>query len=196
MAHTPNSHASVRLTLVAPCQCLVRAWSSSKELFFRSISDMVVVSVCGVPFLVCLAILALVVSFGALLLLVRFKQEKLMSAYMPFCFLPLMAGLIQSLLAIGSGIGMQMDDSMDFVVDSGLLLQMNLLPLLVGAVACAPALLITTIGRWRLVWKASGLRLLRERASEGATKDGDGDQSGAWVEQETNDYLERLVRPR
>ncbi|MEM9365033.1 MAG: hypothetical protein AAGD07_03485 [Planctomycetota bacterium] len=155
---------------------------------------MVVVSVCGMPFLTCVGVLALVITLAAIVLLIRFKHEKLLATFMPLCFLPLIAGLIQSVLAIGSGIGMQLDDSADFVVDSSLLLQMNLLPLLVGAVACVPAFLVTTVGRWQLVWKASGLQLLPERGAEAAAADND--QSDAWVENETNEYLERLVRPR
>jgi hypothetical protein len=146
----------------------------------------------GVPLVVSLCTTTMLLTAFAFFLVFRVKDERLLLAYLPLTSFPLLIGLIAAFIGMMTSISMQLNESNQIAVESGLLLQMNLLPMLAGVVAAIPPMISVVIGRWGLVWKASGVRLLPVKKVE-ATETVDPEvirRRGA------EEYLEKLVRPR
>ncbi|MCA9140832.1 MAG: hypothetical protein KDB00_28875 [Planctomycetales bacterium] len=152
------------------------------------------IQICGLPLFALIAVLSLVLTIVAVLLVVKAKRDFLLSAFLPLCFLPLMLASATSLFSFLSSIEIQLNDNEDAFRDPGLLLTMNLVPVFFGATASFLPAVVTMLGRWSLAWQASGIKLLPERQNR--ESDGGGIDPDAWVSKEADDYIEQLVRPR
>jgi len=151
------------------------------------------VQLCGVPLISLLSALSLGLLAFALFLVLRIRRESLLVAFLPVCILPVVAGIFFSLSSTISSISLQLDNGENLGFESGLLLEMNLVPVLTSLLAACPAAVVTITGRWWLAWVASGERLLPEKQEN---PEQDGTSEDEWVAREADDYLERLVRPR
>ncbi|KAA5540470.1 hypothetical protein FYK55_20890 [Roseiconus nitratireducens] len=150
--------------------------------------------ICGFPLVAILATVSLGLTLAAVLLSVRVRREDLLRAFLPLCLLPLMVAVGYSLFDSLDSIDVQLNAEDDSLRDSGFLLSMNLIPLQFGAFASTLPALVAMFGRWNLAWQASGIELFR-----GSDEDNSPDDpldSDAWVQKETDDYLDQLVRPR
>lgn len=147
----------------------------------------------GLPLTLVLCTLSIALFFMALVLVVRFKNQQLLTAFQPLTWLPVVAGIFSTLAGLISSIGLQLGDDDEIVGNSSLLFQMALVPLMASLVATMPGLLTTIFGRYLLAWKASGLHWLKPKAKSSKTQEIDSDE---WVAREADDYLEKLVRPR
>jgi len=151
------------------------------------------VQLCGLPLIAVLSLLSLALFAFSLFLAFRVRRESLLVAFLPVCILPPIAGLFFSLTSTMSSIRLQLDNGENLGFESGLLLEMNLVPLLASLLAACPAALVAVAGRWWLAWSASGERMLPERKKQ---TEPDSLSDDAWVAREADDYLEKLVRPR
>ncbi|MCC9641724.1 hypothetical protein LOC71_05515 [Rhodopirellula sp. JC740] len=149
----------------------------------------------GLPLAVVLGTLSAILFTLALTLLLRFRNAQVLAAFQPLAWLPVVAGLVSSLTSMLSSIGLQLGEDDAMVGSSSLLLQMSLVPLLASFVASLPAVLVASFGRYLLVWNASGLRWFPAKPETNSNTSQELD-SDAWVARETDDYLDKLVRPR
>lgn len=153
------------------------------------------VQVCGLPLIAITVTLSLALSVAAVFLAVRTKKSMVLEAFTPFCWLPLFSSLGMSLLGFISSLGIQMNSDDGAMIDSGIVLTMNLVPLLFGGLMSVIPFMVASICRWKLVWKTTGAQLFSPRVP--APKEGDqGFDPDAWANQEADDYIDRLVRPR
>ncbi|PNY38538.1 hypothetical protein C2E31_01025 [Rhodopirellula baltica] len=132
---------------------------------------------------------------AALLLFIKARRENLLAAFLPLCFLPVLASLSVSFVDLLSSIDRMLGQS-DGMRDPAyfvFLLATNLMSILLGVCASAIPATIAMTGRWALAWQASGLRLFPERSADESTRALDNE---AWINQEADDYLEQLVRPK
>ncbi len=148
---------------------------------------------CGVVFFVVVILTATVLSIAACVLAFVTKKADLLTAFLPLTLTPFAIAASTTLIDLASSIATQLDAD-SAAIDPALLLQLNLMQLLVGVVATIPAATITILGRLLLLLGASGVVLVRKRenVNEGPAKF----TAEEWVNRETNDYLEKLVRQR
>lgn len=173
-----------------------RLRSSIGETLFLGrvlMSFSLLVDLCGTPLLVVLTILSLALSVMAFCLTFGLKQQMLLIAFMPLAVLPIAAGLATTFFSVVSSIGQQLETDTAVALDSGFLIQMHMVPVLAGMLAAMPPLVIASVGRWMLAWRASGLRLFPTRKQTPETEELN---PGDFVKQEAEDYLDKLVRPR
>ena len=149
------------------------------------------VLICGWPLVISMVLVEIVLVVAAFYLVFSARRENLLQAFLPFTSVPFIAALCSVLVGIITSIDLQLNETETYALDSGLLLQMNLAPLFVGALVSLPAFGITVGGRWRLLWQASGLRLIPERKPEE-----EGESQEKWLSKETDDYIEKLVRAK
>lgn len=152
------------------------------------------IQICGLPLVAALIGLSGLLTVASCLLIFKARRELLLSAFFPLCFLPLLLSIVAALFGLMGSIDAQLVDEDGLLRDSGFLLSTNLVVLLFGASVSAMPAAVTMLGRWTLAWQASGLRLLPER-SERDDAEGGFDPE-AWANQEAENYLEELVRPR
>ncbi|MCC9600604.1 hypothetical protein LOC67_08525 [Stieleria sp. JC731] len=153
------------------------------------------IQVCGLPLILLLAVLSFGLSIAAILLFFKAKQETLLAAFLPLCFLPVLATISVCLIDLLSSID-RMIGQTDQVRDSAyfvFLLATNLMTVLLGLTASAVPATIAMLGRWALAWQTSGLRLFPERPVDEANDQLDAE---AWTNKEADDYLDQLIRPR
>lgn len=148
---------------------------------------------CGLPLVTSLSLLCVGTTGFAIYLVLHAKRDALLSAFLPITILPVFAGLLSTLLGMISSVQMKLDATSDIAVESAFLLQMHLVPLFSGAVTSIPAMLVVVLGRWMLAWKASGLRLVPEKAESDEFEVCD---ERAALARDADEYLERLVQPR
>ncbi len=150
------------------------------------------IQLCGVPLLLVVLATSVMVTCAACYLVFSVRQENLLVAFLPLTLLPLVPAFFVLFTGTLSSIGLQLDTDSDIAFDSGLALQMNLVPVFLGVLASLPPALVTALGRWMLVWKASGIVLFPPRESaETETIDPE-----TWESKETDEYLDQLIRPR
>jgi hypothetical protein len=150
------------------------------------------VQLCGIPLLVVMLVLASILTVVAFYLTFAVRRVVLLVAFLPLTLLPIMAGVVSALVGTVGAVGMQIDPSNKTVAEPGFLMLMNMVPLLTGTVAAIPPAVVAIVGRWTLTWRAAGVTLLPRRQEEGSAAETDGKQ----LLRDTDDYLERLVRPR
>lgn len=151
------------------------------------------IDLCGLPLLVVLIAIEIALVAAACYLFWSARRTDLLTAFLPLTAAPIVAGLSSTLVGLVSSIGLQLNESVDYQIDPGFLLQMNLVPLVASCIVALPAASIAAIGRYWLTWQESGLRLFPEREKkddDSSTDDRD------WVTKEADDYLERLVKAR
>ncbi len=149
------------------------------------------IDLCGLPLLIVLSTTSLLLTIIAFYLSFSAKQEKLLTAFVPLTVIPVIAGLGTTFSAMLSSVATGLDSEADLGIDSGFLMQMNLIPLLAGMIASVPPAILASIGRWRLAWQESGIELIKKKDDVSKSIKPD-----AWLAQETEDYLEKLTRPR
>lgn len=147
------------------------------------------IQICGIPLLIVLAALGLALTAIAIFLAVRVKNIPLLIAFLPITALPVMAGFFSTLQGVLESISTQLNPNQELVVEPGFLLLMNLVPILAGILVAIPPTLISIGGRWVLTWRASGARLLPQRQTVEVEHEEP-------LEQDAEDYLRKLVRPR
>lgn len=148
---------------------------------------------CGLPLVIILSLLCVGTTGFATYLVLHAKRDALLSAFLPITLFPVLAGLFATLLGTVSSVQMKLDASSDIEIESAFLLQMNLVPLLAGLVTAIPAILVVALGRWMLAWKASGLRLVPQKAEPDESEVCD---ERAALARDADEYLERLVQSR
>ncbi len=151
------------------------------------------IQICGLPLITVIVVTSLILTLAACYLAFSVKQEDLLVAFLPLTALPAIAALFATFTGTLSSIGLQLDSGTDVAVDAGFILQMNLVPLLVGLLAAVPAALIASFGRWFLAWRASGILLWGQSQPVAESEMVDADE---WITKETDDYLSQLTRPR
>ncbi|MEM9588354.1 MAG: hypothetical protein AAGA03_13810, partial [Planctomycetota bacterium] len=119
------------------------------------------------------------------------KQERLLIAFFPLCFVPILAGCFSTLASMLSSISMQLDADNELAMDSAFLLQMAFVPLIVSVLASSPPSIVTAVGRWLAAWRDSGVAFVKPPKPEAKTV-----TEEETVAREADDYLDRLVRPR
>lgn len=152
------------------------------------------IQLCGLPLFVLTLTISGVLTLGAIWLTFRTGKSSLLSAFLPLCASPFFVMLAASLFGLLASIDVQLDAEEDSLRDPAFLLTMNLVPIVFGAVAASVPALVTMIGCWALALSESGVRLLPERSQEDNVSKGF-DPEG-WVDQDAEDYLEQLTRPR
>ncbi|MDA8744712.1 hypothetical protein N9N28_08775 [Rubripirellula amarantea] len=146
---------------------------------------------CGIPFLVIVCLLGLSLSAVACYLTFKAKHIQLISFFLPLCMLPFFVGIAITAMDAFTSVGMQLDGRSSFVIEPGLMLQMMLVPLLFSAVVSMIPAMIAILGRLGLAWRDSGITLFPTAPK--SEKLGDYEST---IQKDTDDYLERLVRPR
>ncbi|TWT52724.1 hypothetical protein Pla22_03500 [Rubripirellula amarantea] len=146
---------------------------------------------CGIPFLVIVCVLGLGLTAVACYLTFKAKHIQLISFFLPLCLLPFFAGIAITAMDAFTSVGMQLDGRSSFVIEPGLMLQMMLVPLLISSIASMIPAMIAMLGRFSLAWQDSGITLFPPAQKP--------EKSGGYestMQQDADDYLERLVRPR
>jgi hypothetical protein len=151
------------------------------------------VQLCGLPLVVIVALLSLALTIAACYLLFSVRREELLVAFLPLTGLPALACCFGAWAGALSSISLQLEGQAEVAVDGGLLMQMNLVPLLFGLVACIPPAVIAAVGRWVLAWQASGVELFPGGKHDSATEIIDADTMAA---READEYLEQIISPR
>lgn len=146
---------------------------------------------CGVPLVIVITGLSIMLCVVALYLTFGAKNERLLSAFMPMSLLPAMAGLAATFTSTLLTIASELNAESDVAIDSGLVFQMNMIPLFAGLVMAVPPALIAMVGRWRLAWGESGIELFPKKPKPIVEID-----PATQLGRDAEDYLERLVRQR
>ncbi|TWU03853.1 hypothetical protein [Neorhodopirellula pilleata] len=148
--------------------------------------------ICGWPLLIVLAVLSIGLTLIALYLTFSVKRENLLVSFFPLTLLPILVGLVSSAMELVSAVAIPFDSGSDFVLEPVFLLMMNLIPLTAGCLAATLPVVIFVVGRAMLAWRSSGVRLIPEKQPEAGREMTDAEV----LHRDTEDYLERLVRPR
>ncbi|TWT92030.1 hypothetical protein [Stieleria varia] len=151
---------------------------------------------CGVPLTIGLIVISAILTIVSLLLYFRTRKESLLTAFFPLTFLPVAAGLASTVIDMVSSIGLQMDPDYGAAMEPVFLLQVGLVPLLAGALASAPPMIVTAAGRWLLAWKASGFRLTPEPKPKVKTAVEIASEEREAMTRDADKYLEQIIRPR
>ena len=147
--------------------------------------------ICGVPFLVVIAVLCLGLSLAALHLTFKTRSKELLSAFLPLTLFPLFAGLASTLTESVTAISLQLDDQNGMEIEPAFVLQMSLVPLLFSAAACCIPATIAIAGKFSLAWKDSGARLFQPKETEEKATVILPEDS---MQKDADAYLERLTR--
>ena len=150
------------------------------------------VQICGWPLLIVISALSLILSLVAAYLIFSVKQQPLLSAFLPLASLPLIAGVISTVVRMLSSIGAHVNSNADLVIDPAFVLQMNFMPILSGLLGGIPPFLIVILGRCMLAWRASS-GSAPARPKKKASRVSEDEQ---WSAAQADDYLDTLVRPR
>ncbi len=133
---------------------------------------------------------------GACYLGFKVRQEKLLSAYTPLCFLPVAAALIGTLNGTTSSISMQLQTEQTHLsFSTTTLLLMHATPLLFGFTASTPALIITCCSRLAVLWR-------EQNPKPAVTPKVDPNAEPNLISpteqitREADEYLEKIMRPR
>ncbi len=145
---------------------------------------------CGLPLLVTLLLVEMLLIGVASWLVFSARRDNLLQMFLPITAIPIVVGLFNTTVGFLTSISFQVDDRASYSLDPSFLLQMNMVPLLVGCVAALPAATIVIIGRWHLAWQASGLRLIPEKKVEPP------ETEMKRVKRDADDYIEKLVKTR
>lgn len=148
--------------------------------------------ICGWPLLIVLSVLSVGLTVTAFYLTFAVKRENLLVSFFPLNLLPILVGLVSSAQGLVSSVAIPFESEGDFVLEPIFLLMMNLIPLTAGCLAATLPIVIFVVGRSMLAWRASDVRLIPEKKPEMGRELGDAEV----LHRDTEDYLERLVRPR
>ena len=150
--------------------------------------------VCGLSLALVVSLLAFALMGVAYYLAFHIKDDRLLAAFFPFTGLPFVAALLSTITGTLSSISMQVENS-DMNLDSGFMLQMSVVPLLVGLFAGIPAAAIAAWGRWLIAWEASGVTLADIIPKPDMDPVEESSRGEDWDQQETDDYL-NTIRPK
>lgn len=170
-------------------------WSQLLGLFVSEplVNLFLLYQLCGLQLVISLSLLCFLTTGFAGYLVIFARRESLLTGFLPITILPVFVGLIYTFVGMLSSMQMQLDASSDMTIEPAFLLQMNLIPLFAGIIAALPAMLVVVLGRWILVWNASGLQLTRGKDE---SEDSERFDEHASLARDADDYLERLVRTR
>lgn len=150
------------------------------------------VQLCGWPLLGTMSLVELFLVVMAAYLVFSAKRENLLQAFLPLTAMPVVVGLFNTFVGFMTSIDMQVDETSTYAIDPGFLLQMNLVPLIVGCIFALPSATLCVIGRMLLAWRNSGIKLFPPKPPADEPKNTEAKKFA----RETDDYLEKLVRAR
>lgn len=140
----------------------------------------------GLPLFLSLMVISIALSAAAGFLVSK-RQDELLCVFVPLAFLPFLVSVIGCFLGVLSSVSIGLDGE----TNVGLVLLLHAGTLLFGCVMSVPPYAIATVGRCGLAWQASGLQLFPspEVPDDETSKE-------QLLAEETEAYLERMVRPR
>ncbi|HBV65243.1 MAG TPA: hypothetical protein DEF45_19720 [Rhodopirellula sp.] len=148
------------------------------------------------------ATLALILVTGVLatgcacFLSFKVRQEKLLHAFTPICFLPSVIALLATLNSVMTGISIQLQTNQsDLQISTTTRLLMHATPLIVGLAASTPALILTCGSRFVLIY-----RDIHAESDESQIAESSDEPSlitpAEQITRDADEYLEKLIRPR
>ncbi|MAI74531.1 MAG: hypothetical protein CMM01_27045 [Rhodopirellula sp.] len=124
------------------------------------------------------------------------RQEKLLAAFAPVCFLPSVIALLATLNSVMTGISIQLQTNQsDLQISTTTRLLMHATPLFVGLAASMPALVLTCGSRFVLIY-----RDIHAKSDESPIIESSDDSNlitpTEQISRDADEYLEKLIRPR
>jgi hypothetical protein len=154
---------------------------------------LLLIQLCGLPLIIIVAGMSLILTAVSCHLAFVSRRDELLAAFVPLTALPLVASMIATLVGNLSSIEMQLDENSTIDVDSALVIQMNLVPLLLGTLAAAPPALIASAGRLSLAHRGT---TTDSRPSRDGTHESGMITPDEWAAREADAYVDQLTRSR